>query len=123
MMSQRNALRLLALVTASAAIWGCADSSAKRPDVHQSAAASHSDDSKAADDGWWCAEHGVPESMCALCDAKIAADYKAKGDWCAKHDRPDSQCFICHPEKEAVFAAMYEAKYNEAPPKREEEKK
>lgn len=74
-------------------------------------------------EGWWCAEHGVPESMCALCDAKIAADYKAKGDWCAKHDRPDSQCFICHPEKEAVFAAMYEAKYNEAPPKREEEKK
>ncbi len=68
-------------------------------------------------DGWWCPEHGVPEEVCALCSAELAADFKAKGDWCTEHDRPDSQCFTCHPEKAAEFAAQYEAKYGEQPPK------
>jgi len=67
-------------------------------------------------DGWWCSEHGVPEAECALCDVTLVADFKAKGDWCAEHNRPESQCFVCHPEKEAEFAALYEAKYGEAPP-------
>ena len=68
-------------------------------------------------EGWWCNEHGVPEEVCALCNAKLVADFKAKGDWCKEHDRPDSQCFVCHPEKEAEFAALYEAKYGKKPPK------
>src|SRR5262249_15633721 len=72
-------------------------------------------------EGWWCAEHGVPEEVCAQCDTKLIADFKAKGDWCEKHNRPDSQCFICHPEKETEFAALYEAKYGEKPPKPEAE--
>ncbi len=67
-------------------------------------------------EGWWCDEHGVPEEICALCSAKIAADCKAKGDWCQEHDRPESQCFICHPEKKAEFATLYEAKYGKLPP-------
>ena len=67
-------------------------------------------------DGWWCDEHGVPESMCALCNSKLAADFKAKGDWCAEHDRPESQCFLCNPGQQAVFAALYEAKFGKAPP-------
>jgi len=70
-------------------------------------------------EGWWCNEHGVPEEVCAQCDAKLEADFKAKGDWCEKHNRPESQCFICHPEKEAEFAALYEAKYGKKPPKPE----
>jgi hypothetical protein len=70
-------------------------------------------------EGWWCNEHGVPEEICAQCSTKVAADLKAKGDWCEKHDRPESQCFICHPEKEAEFAALYEAKYGKKPPKPE----
>lgn len=65
---------------------------------------------------WWCGEHGVPEEVCALCDASLVADFKAKGDWCQEHDRPDSQCFTCHPEKQAEFAALYVAKYGEQPP-------
>ncbi len=67
--------------------------------------------------GWWCPEHAVPEEMCGLCDPKIAEKMKAEGDWCKEHDRPDSQCFVCHPEYEARFAALYEAKYGELPPK------
>lgn len=67
--------------------------------------------------GWWCDEHGVPEAECALCNAKVAADFKKKGDWCKEHDRPDSQCFKCHPEKLTEFAAKYEAKYGKQPPK------
>jgi hypothetical protein len=68
-------------------------------------------------DGYWCPEHGVPEEICALCNSKVAADFKAKGDWCAKHDRPDSQCFTCHPELEKKFADEYEAKFGKKPPK------
>lgn len=68
-------------------------------------------------DGWWCTEHGVPEDDCGLCDVKLAAKMQKEGDWCADHDRPDSQCFACHPELEAKFAAQYEAKYGEKPPK------
>lgn len=68
---------------------------------------------------WWCNEHGVPEEVCALCDSKVAADFQKKGDWCKEHERPDSQCFKCHPELEAKFAAQYEAKFGEKPPKSE----
>ena len=52
---------------------------------------------------------------------KLVADFKAQGDWCKEHDRPDSQCFVCHPEKEAEFAAQYEAKYGKQPPKPEDD--
>ena len=71
--------------------------------------------------GEWCNEHGVWEKICGQCDAKYSAECKAKGDWCKQHNRPDSQCFVCHPEKEAEFAAEYEAKYGKKPPKPEEE--
>ena len=67
--------------------------------------------------GWWCAEHGVPEDICAQCSSKVAADFQKKGDWCKQHDRPDSQCFLCHPELEAKFAKDYEAKEGKKPPK------
>jgi hypothetical protein len=70
-------------------------------------------------DGWWCDEHGVPESVCGQCNAKLAAEFQKKGDWCREHDRPDSQCFVCHPEHEARFAAQYEAKVGKKPPKPE----
>jgi len=43
-------------------------------------------------------EHGVQKSICARCNPKLAAVYKAKGDWCAEHQRPESQCAPCHPE-------------------------
>ena len=65
----------------------------------------------------WCVEHGVPEDICALCNAKVAAEYKKKGDWCKEHNRPESQCFLCNPKLEAKFAAEYEAKYGKKPPK------
>jgi len=65
----------------------------------------------------WCVEHGVPESQCGRCDAKLAAEFQQKGDWCEEHNRPESQCFICRPDAEAKFAAQYEAKFGEKPPK------
>ncbi len=67
--------------------------------------------------GWWCAEHGVPEEECALCDSSLVADFKAKGDWCSEHNRPDSQCFECNPGNREQFVARYEAKFGEQPPK------
>jgi len=68
-------------------------------------------------EGWWCAEHGVPEDECARCDSSLVAAFKDKDDWCEEHDRPDSQCFICTPKLEEKFVARYVAKYGENPPK------
>jgi hypothetical protein len=67
----------------------------------------------------WCVEHGVPEDICARCNAKVAADFKQKGDWCEEHNRPESQCFLCDPQREVKFAAEYEAKNGSKPPKPE----
>jgi cobalt-zinc-cadmium efflux system membrane fusion protein len=65
----------------------------------------------------WCVEHGVPEDICALCNAKVADEFKQKGDWCKEHNRPESQCFLCNPKLVEKFAADYEAKYGKKPPK------
>ena len=67
--------------------------------------------------GWWCVEHGVPEEECSMCSTKVADDFKAKGDWCEEHSRAESQCFICDPSRAVKFAALYEAKFGEKPPK------
>lgn len=75
------------------------------------------DDHGHSHDAWWCDDHGVPEEVCARCNIKLVADFKANKDWCSKHERPDSQCFVCHPEKQSEFAAQYEAKYGQQPPK------
>jgi len=46
--------------------------------------------------GTWCAEHGVPEDECSMCNDKVHAECKKKGELCDKHpDRAKSQCFIC----------------------------
>jgi hypothetical protein len=65
----------------------------------------------------WCAEHGVPESQCGRCSAKLAATFQKEGDWCKEHNRPESQCFICRPKAATKFAAVYEARFGKAPPK------
>jgi hypothetical protein len=106
-MSLKNLLVLFAL--ALGACLGCTHS-ASTPAAHV-VQAGHDHE------GWWCDEHGVPEEVCARCNTRLVADFKAKGDWCQDHDRPDSQCFVCHPEKEAEFAAQYEAKYGKQPSK------
>lgn len=66
--------------------------------------------------GWWCVEHGVPESECAQCDSSLVAKFKKEGDWCKEHNRPESQCFICSPKRFEKFAATYEAKTGHKPP-------
>ena len=75
---------------------------------------------------WWCDEHGVKESECSMCSAKVAKACIAKGDWCKEHERAKSQCFICDPKLKEKFAAEYVAKYGKQPPEPEgqvEEKK
>jgi hypothetical protein len=73
-------------------------------------------DEKTAHSGWWCDEHGIPEAECSMCSAKVAKEFKAKGDWCDKHDRALSQCFICNPDRREFYAAKYRAKYGKEPP-------
>jgi hypothetical protein len=73
--------------------------------------------------GWWCDEHGIPEEECSLCSAKVAAEFKKKGDWCEEHDRAMSQCFLCDPKLKEKYAAKYRAKYGKEPPPIEEEER
>src|SRR5262245_23770918 len=98
---------------------GCNDAGGPSKKQSQAnAVASETIEGKKAHDhsGWWCDEHGVPESECSMCSAKVAKACKAKGDWCDKHDRALSQCFICDPSLEAKYAARYEAKFGKKPP-------
>lgn len=101
----------LTIVAAAAAILtGCGKAGSGAAQTDATAAS-------AVDGGWWCAEHGVPEEECALCDPKLAAKFKADGDWCNEHNRPESQCFLCNPKRFEKFAARYEAKFGVQPPK------
>lgn len=54
----------------------------------------------------WCAEHGVPESVCTKCNKKLIAEFKKKGDWCKEHDLPESHCTICNPDVKEKFLAL-----------------
>jgi hypothetical protein len=114
--------RILALIPLAAIlIAGCGKTGA---DVADGQATPNTGDAKttAPDDhsGWWCAEHGVPEAECSLCNAKVAADFKKSGDWCKKHNRAESQCFLCDPSRAEKYVKLYEAKYGKKPPKPEE---
>ncbi len=113
-MRAKRSIRCSAFVLWALGFVGCGQSSEQ---VTTTPAATQVATQEHHHDGWWCDEHGVPEEICAQCNFKLAADYKAKGDWCKEHDRPDSQCFICHPEKEAELAAQYEAKFGKKAPK------
>jgi hypothetical protein len=118
-----GALALVALF-ATALLVGCGDNKATNK--------TNGNDQKVAQpagghshDGWWCAEHGVPEHMCSLCNDEYAAKCKKEGDWCKEHDRAESQCFKCDPSRYKHFEDMYVAKYGhkpEQPPKSEFEK-
>ncbi len=100
------------LAAAGLALGGCGGTGAKGLDVSKTA--SPAVDSCAVTG--WCTEHGVPEDICAQCNAKVAAEYQQKGDWCKEHNRPESQCFLCNPKLEAKFVAEYEANYGKKPP-------
>jgi hypothetical protein len=104
------------------AVAGCGGAGAKGPDAGKSAtpaAGVSATDASCSVAENWCGEHGVPEDICAQCNAKVAAEYKQKGDWCKEHNRPESQCFLCNSKLQAKFAAEYEAKYGKKPPKPE----
>ena len=100
------------------ALGGCGGSGTKGPEGGKAVAPA----ADACAVAGWCTEHGVPEDICAQCNAKIAAECQQKGDWCKEHNRPKSQCFLCNPKLEAKFAAEYEAKYGKKPPRQEEKK-
>lgn len=73
-------------------------------------------------DGWWCDEHGLPESVCDLCRKKFREAEKAKGNWC-EHNRVKTSCFKCNPGLREKYAAEYKAKFGKAPPATEDDEK
>ena len=95
---------------------GCGKTPTTGPEAGQPATSAAATDDHS---GWWCSEHGVPEAICAQCNAKVAVEYQKKGDWCQEHSRPESQCFLCNPKLADKFAAEYEAKFGKQPPKPE----
>jgi cobalt-zinc-cadmium efflux system membrane fusion protein len=48
-----------------------------------------------------CVEHGVPEAMCTRCHAKLEPVFRSIGDWCQEHGLPESQCTTCNPTRAA----------------------
>ena len=118
MLSIRMRSDLLMVVILGLAISGCGGSGAKGPEGGKTATPT----ADACAVAGWCTEHGVPEDICAQCNAKIAAECQRKGDWCKEHNRPKSQCFLCNPKLATKFVAEYEAKYGKKPPKPEGKK-
>lgn len=119
---------LLAVATIFAA--GCGQTNTDQPKAETAKSEDHDRDEHTSSvkgetghdhSGWWCNEHGVPEEVCSMCSAKVAANFQKKGDWCADHDRAKSQCFLCDPALKEKFAAQYRAKYGKEPPATEEE--
>jgi len=43
----------------------------------------------------WCDGHDVAEALCTRCNSRLIPAFKAQGDWCAEHGLPESQCAIC----------------------------
>jgi hypothetical protein len=116
MLSTRMRLGFFSLLAATGlAVSGCGGVGAKGPEASKAATPTVDTCSVAG----WCTEHGVPEELCAQCNAKVAAEFQQRGDWCKTHNRPESQCFLCNPKLEATFAAEYEAKYGKKPPRLE----
>jgi len=132
-MSQMNFTGLVVLCIASMLSLGCgqyektaADATAAQTadqhdrggdHAHDHDGHEHAEHGEQTHGEWWCAEHGVPENECALCDTSLVAVFKANADWCDEHSRPQSQCFKCDPELFKQFAARYAAKYGKQPPK------
>jgi hypothetical protein len=114
MASMRVSLFCAAAMAALLTVGGCGGSAPQGPESHKPAAPAADSSAVAVN---WCVEHGVPEDVCAQCNAKLAAAFKQKGDWCQDHNRPESQCFLCNPKLADKFAAEYEAKYGRKPPK------
>jgi hypothetical protein len=84
-------------------------------------------DGKKAEDkgdhtGWWCDEHGLPESVCDQCSKKYREAEKAKGNWC-EHNRVKTSCFTCNPGLREKYAAEYKAKFGKEPPPIEDDEK
>jgi hypothetical protein len=44
-----------------------------------------------------CGGHDVAEVLCTRCHPELIAAFKAENDWCAEHGLPESQCAICNP--------------------------
>jgi hypothetical protein len=73
---------------------------------------------------WWCTPHGIPEEDCIMCNSKLRAAHKQKGDWC-EHQFVKSQCFACNPDVKEFYAQKYRDKYpgKEPPPAKHNPKK
>ena len=78
------------------AVAGCGGAGAKGPDADKSATPAADSSCSVAEN--WCSEHGVPEDICAQCNAKVAAEYQRKGDWCKEHNRPRVAVLPLQPE-------------------------
>ena len=64
---------------------------------HKHGKAEASADDKALAAGPKCAAHGVPKTLCFICDATL----RDKGRlWCNEHSRYEDRCWECHPDSQ-----------------------
>ncbi|MBK8914592.1 MAG: efflux RND transporter periplasmic adaptor subunit [Phycisphaerales bacterium] len=55
-----------------------------------------------------CARHDVPAALCWRCDRGLIPAYRAAGDWCAEHGLPESRCAICSASPAAARTVSHE---------------
>ncbi|MBL8765276.1 MAG: RND transporter [Phycisphaerae bacterium] len=102
----KNRLALLCLSMSLVAALSNAGCDSKKPSAAKPDTTKTAGTTEKADEAEWCAEHGVPESICTKCNPKLIADFKQKGDWCKEHSVPESQCIQCDPTLKEKFEAM-----------------
>jgi hypothetical protein len=118
---QRDIVRIMVFAATAIFVIGCGRSNSFQGDRPAKKVPHTAQITEHEHEGWWCAEHGVPEEECSQCSAKVAAELKRRGDWCVEHDCAKSQCFKCEPKLKEKYAALYRAKEGKEPPALEED--
>lgn len=88
-----SAALVAASITTVFSLSGCSDSQSQ---PSRGGSSTQSAASKAA--AVATCEHGVQSDICARCNPRLEAVFRAQNDWCEEHTRPESQCALCNPE-------------------------
>lgn len=74
-----------------------APTSAPHEQAHDPTGEGEASSPRVATSSDWCGGHGVPESMCTVCNPALADHFQREGDWCQEHGFPESVCPVCNP--------------------------
>jgi cobalt-zinc-cadmium efflux system membrane fusion protein len=100
MKNQNISKLVVAVAVAAVALLGACSKQSDPATLDDHAGHNHgkteaSGDNKAVAAAPKCEAHGVPKTLCFICDASL----RDKGRlWCNEHSRYEDRCWECHPE-------------------------